>query len=273
MRIFIPVFLLLAMGNLDPTETSGQTARDFNNRGNAWADKKEYDRAIADFSEAIRLEPRYALAYSNRGNAWLDKEEYDRGLADLNRAIQLDPRLSVAYYNRGNAWLDKKMLDKAVSDYTEALRLDPHLAQAYSNRALIWRVKEEYGKAVADYTEAIRIDPKDARLYFGRGKASRGRGTRQGRLRLHQELQIDSKFIEAYFERGRAFSDKGAFDKAIHDFTEVIRLDPKSIEAYLAWRFLASQGGARQGHRRLHRSDPTRPQVHRGVSRYTISRD
>src|SRR5262249_21929950 len=71
-------------------------------QGNTSAGNHDYDRAIADYSEAIRLNPQYALAFDNRGNAYWNKADYDRALSDYNEAIRLDPKYASAYYNRGN---------------------------------------------------------------------------------------------------------------------------------------------------------------------------
>ena len=62
------------------------------NRGNAWYAKNEYDTAIADYDDAIRLNPKDALAYNNRGSAWNAKTEYDKAIVDFNEAIRLDPK-------------------------------------------------------------------------------------------------------------------------------------------------------------------------------------
>ena len=125
-------------------------------------------RRSADYNEAIRLDPKFALAYCCRGNAWSAKREYDKALADYNEAIRLDPGDALAYNNRGAAWADKKDYDKAIADYNEAIRLDPKSALAYTNRGIAWKDKQDYDKAIADYNEAIRLDPKHASAYNGR---------------------------------------------------------------------------------------------------------
>src|SRR4029077_11704670 len=95
------------------------------NRGNAHHDKGDTDRAITDYNEAIRLDPKFAFAYNNRGSAYHDKGDTDRAITDYNEAIRLDPKLAFAYNNRGSAYHDKGDPDRAITDYNEAIRLDP----------------------------------------------------------------------------------------------------------------------------------------------------
>ena len=54
--------------------------------------KGDNDRAIADFNEAIRLDPKSSLTFRNRGDAYTDKGDHDRALADYSEAIRLDPK-------------------------------------------------------------------------------------------------------------------------------------------------------------------------------------
>jgi lipoprotein NlpI len=69
-----------------------KSAPAFNNRGLAYAAKPDYDRAITDYNEAIRLNPKFALAFHNRGFAYAAKQDYDRAIADYNEAIRLNPK-------------------------------------------------------------------------------------------------------------------------------------------------------------------------------------
>ena len=72
-------------------------------RGFAWLSKKDYDRAIKDFDEAIRLDPKDACAYVNRGCAWLNLREYKSEIKDYNAAVCLDPNGVEAYWRLAHA--------------------------------------------------------------------------------------------------------------------------------------------------------------------------
>ena len=60
--------------------------------------------------------------------------EFDKAIADLNEAMRLEPGLSTDYVCRGYAWRCKKEYDKAIDDYNETIRLDPLDAEAYTCR-------------------------------------------------------------------------------------------------------------------------------------------
>lgn len=89
-----------------------------------------YDRAIKDFNQAIRLDREYSLAYVNRGSAYYLKNDYDRAISDYTQAIRLDPNYTIAYYNRGSAYFSKRDYDQAIKDYETVLRLEPNHADA-----------------------------------------------------------------------------------------------------------------------------------------------
>ncbi len=242
----VAAIVLVCGGGVAVWNMGGDSAVAHYNRGNAYADKKEYDKAIEDYSEAIRLDPKYAAAYTNRGTTWQDKKEYDKAVADYDRAILIDPKYALAFYDRGNAYYTTKEYDKAIEDYSEAIRLDPKDADAYVNRGVAYFDKEEYDKAIEDYSEAIRLDPnnrlqapplddpKNAALFTRRGTAYANKKEYDKAVADYDRaILIDPKYALAFYDRGNAYYTTKEYDKAIEDYSEAIRLDPKLADAYV----------------------------------------
>jgi Flp pilus assembly protein TadD len=101
--------------------------------GNAYYDQKDYDRAIADFTEALVMQPEYALTYYDRAKAYYAKKDYDRAIADYTQAIRLSPNWTNAYVSRGNAYLMKGDRARARADWSKALELNPNSTAARNN--------------------------------------------------------------------------------------------------------------------------------------------
>ena len=113
--------------------------------------KKEMDKAIADSSEAIRLDPRMALAYANRGMAWQKKGQYDKALGDLNEAVRLDPRNALGC--NGLAWFRATCPDAKYRDGKQAVELATHACELTG-----WKAAYELGTLAAAYAEAGDFD-------------------------------------------------------------------------------------------------------------------
>ncbi|GHV78305.1 hypothetical protein AGMMS49944_00960 [Spirochaetia bacterium] len=80
--------------------TADDQAKAFMDRGITFYYKGDYVTAIADFTDALKLDPNNTATYINRGASYFHKEDYDRAIADCTQAIKLDPNNAKAYYFR-----------------------------------------------------------------------------------------------------------------------------------------------------------------------------
>ena len=87
----------------------------------------------------------------------LDQGPFDKAIAESTEAIRLDPKTAYAYKNRGSAYIGKREYDKAITDCTEAIRLDPKSAKAYAARAEAYTKKSDYNRAIADCIQVIAL--------------------------------------------------------------------------------------------------------------------
>ena len=126
----------------------------FMNRGLAYKNKSQFDRAIADYSEAIRIKPDNAQVFNNRGNAYFFKGQWDRAIEDYDDAIRLQPDLAEAFGNRGNVYRKKGQIDRAIADYGKAIHFDPGNAQVFADRGLAYEKKGAPSQALQDFEKA-----------------------------------------------------------------------------------------------------------------------
>jgi tetratricopeptide (TPR) repeat protein len=94
-------------------------------------------------------------------------KQYDKAIADYDQAIRIEPRANF-FTNRGDSYQFKGELGTALGDYESALRLDPNFPLAYNNRAVLYAKMGERAKALADYEAALRLDPGNENAIDGR---------------------------------------------------------------------------------------------------------
>jgi tetratricopeptide (TPR) repeat protein len=176
-----------------------RTAAELVTRGGDRLDSREYDEAISDFTEAIKLDPTCAPAFIGRGRAWARKHYRDRELADYSEAIRIDPNNASYRVARGDSWSAQGRHTRAMDDYNEALRLEPNNPSRWVSRGNEWRRHLKLDDAIADYTQAIQLEPR---------------------------------FVSAYIERGNTYKQRRAFGQAIQEFTGLTQLDPQNPLAH-----------------------------------------
>ncbi len=127
---------VMALESRQPAETriaqgNNQDAIGHYNRGVGYIQQEKYDLALAEFTKAINIDPRFAEAYLNRGLLYAVQGKPDLALSDYNQALNINPRDAIAYRNRGNLYKEQGKPDLALSDFNHLLPI------AASNGSLI----------------------------------------------------------------------------------------------------------------------------------------
>jgi lipoprotein NlpI len=163
-----------------------------NNRGNAYQNKGDYVRAIADYDQAIKLNSDSALIFNNRGSAHQHKGDYERAIQDYEQAIRLDPSSARAFNNRGRVNHLKEDYAQAIKDYDEAIALDPDYQLAFYNRALARFDQGLYIASVPDFVRAVSLDASSTYRVLGLylAKARAGDVDREGLAASATQLNL-----------------------------------------------------------------------------------
>ena len=178
--------------------TGREQGLNYYRRGVGYSRLNKFKLAIADQTQAIRLNPEHAQAYNERGIAYKRLRQYQLAIADYTEAIRLVPRYALAYSNRGNAYGHQKKYSLAIADYKEAIRHNSALYQPYNNLANLYYKTGQADKGAYYIHHAMRLVA--------------------GRTKFERAAVLDT--------RGHIFEALGRKAEAIQDYRAAYRLDP-----------------------------------------------
>ncbi|HUK19464.1 MAG TPA: protein kinase [Bryobacteraceae bacterium] len=149
-------------------------------QGNALESQGDHAGAIAAYTKAISIKPRYAAAFHNRGLARFRDKDFANAAADFSHAIDILPKNAKSYVWRGNARSQLKQMDLALSDYSRAIELNPELPGGWGGRGAVYVHESQFRKALNDLNQAVRLAPHQEIWYRNRAAARRGLGDEAG---------------------------------------------------------------------------------------------
>jgi tetratricopeptide (TPR) repeat protein len=157
-----------------------------------------------------------------------DKGDLDGAIAEYREAIRLDPKFSKTHYGLGNALRDTGDPEGAIAEFRQAILLDPKFAMARTNLGNLLRAKGDWERALLEYRLAVSLDPKVWQAHNGLGNTLKAKGDLDGAIVAYREaIRLDPKFAMPQNNLGIALMAKGDLDGAIVAYREAIRLDPK----------------------------------------------
>ena len=204
----------------------------YNNRGDILTRVQQWDSAIADFKQAIQLDPDYFPAVNNLMLALAERTDVDaaRAVRDQYRATrqrtpveeaELLNTLGIAYERAGR-------LEQAVSYYSEALANDGEFVLALRNRSILLSKSGRFSEAESDLKKAISLEPKNSDLYYVLGNNFAAAGQTDEAVQAYEEsIELNPRVKNAAYNRGVLLRKPLArFQEAIESQTLVLTSDP-----------------------------------------------
>lgn len=203
-------------------------------RAAALAGSGQTDRALDDYSAAIKANPKASLAFLGRGVLLAErKRAYDRAIEDFDKVLVLEPDNVEALISRGDAFSQMGDTGRAMADLNRAVALAPQSPIPLLARGQAESRRGNNAGAARDYEAALKIDPRnaDAMVDLAAIQSIEGKATEAVKL-LDQAIAIDNSNPLAFYNRGYAWFALKGYDKAIADYGKAIELEPRLGLAY-----------------------------------------
>ncbi|SOE24029.1 Tetratricopeptide repeat-containing protein [Spirosomataceae bacterium TFI 002] len=222
---FICLVLLFSCENKDKAE-----AAEFFERANYHFKKREYDKALGFYSEAIEKVPDFADAYSNRGIVLQQQGNIDGAIRDFQKAVDLDDSFGQAKINLASALIDKgdletipRILKSIEKDYKDSV-------QFYQVRGKLFLAQENPNEAIPDFQRALSIKGDDVETITNLGYAMyQQKDFENAKKQFVAALKIKENFPFALNNLSATYAQLNEWDKALVYSSKAVSLVPNEL--------------------------------------------
>ena len=211
--------------------------------------ERQYDSALKLYNLALgtAMEAREGKRelLTRRATLYEQISEFDRAEADLTAALQVEPVDPNAYAERGYFYFRRNRYADALADFVAGWRMQPNAAMFRFAAGRVEAALGNFQRAIDCYSDAARLDPTDGRALLARAEAyvhlgQFGVAKQDYGRSLQAKLKRNSDKYYAYLGRGYASLKLNEYDAAVSDFDRALTIDPDAANA-LAWRGYAHE--------------------------------
>ncbi len=202
-----------------------------NNMGIAYDKAGMYEEALAEFNEALRLDPGYVEVFNNLAVTYHRIGMGGEAIKNLSEAIRLRPGYLEAHCNLGNVYSSSGRYDEALTEFKIAISINPGSPLVHNDMGNLYAEQENIPEAILEFQESVRLDPGYLPPRINLGTLYVQQGRHEEALREFQEaLRVDPELPEAYQGIGRVYYELGSLEKSANAWIRAVYFAPELLE-------------------------------------------
>ena len=219
----------------DARQKSPGLVRPYNNLGEAHDKLGNYDQAIGEFKEALKINPKYFFGLNNLGNIYGKQEKYEEAISYFQKALHQKSDYSPAHYNIARAYhlIGKKQ--EAAESYRKAIQFNPYFEQAFYNLAYLSMELSGFDEAIENFNKFIKMQPNHSRAHFGLGNALMVKGQLDlAMLEYRLSGKLDPTFAFPYMNMANIQMQTKNIPAALENYQKALKINPDLSAIHLS---------------------------------------
>lgn len=233
---------ILLLASLSGCIAEGPRAQIHVSRGDTALSRNDLQAALAEFREAVKLDPLLADAHTKLGLTYKATGELEKAADSLESAVRLDPQNFKSTFELGEVYRMLNRFSQAVRAYVLACRLQPENFDSHYRLASCYHQAGEQDQAIEAYNQALRINPRSAQAWSNLGALQDMKGKPYEAIQSYKRsLECDTDQPGVLVNLATVYVNQERFDAAQRALESAIRMAPNLSAAherlgYCLWR-------------------------------------
>jgi len=210
--------------------------------GQRYFQKGQYREAALEFTNALRIDPKFVEAHYQLAQSYLKTQDFSRGFAELARTVSLQPDHYGAHIDIANALIVAHNFSDAHQEVDLLLKKWPNDPQSYVTASSLLAAEGNFPGAIEQMQKAIAIAPSRWESYLGLALLqAKNNQLDVAESNFKKAAQLNPKATDPLVMLGSFYQSRGRFDEAEQQFRNAIAVDPSnpSLDGFLARLYLA----------------------------------
>ena len=185
------------------------------------------------YKQVLAADARHSDSLHMLGILHHQKKDYQKAVEFYHQAIEVNPSAGHFYFNLGRTHLAVKHLQPAIEAFSKSIQINPDFGEAYFNLGKAFKQASEFNQAEKCFEETLRLLPKHVAALNNLGNVRQQLGnTSEARICFERALKIEPSLAEAHFNLGNLFQIEGDLAKAIESYSKTLSLKPTFFRAH-----------------------------------------